>query len=129
MTNAQDVSPPLPSINVTLSEVEALNSLAKKFFQNSYSHGFYVNDLNIHEKLMLIVGEVSEAHEELRSGHGPRDVYYSDAGKPEGLPTELADIIIRTLDLAEALGIDIGAVLDEKHEFNVRRPYMHDRKF
>jgi NTP pyrophosphatase (non-canonical NTP hydrolase) len=108
----------------------AIDRLAAKFYSNSVDHGFWDGvHHNIDQKLMLIVGEVTEAHEEIRSGHAPTDVYFSDTGKPEGVPTELADIIIRVLDLAAYLGIDIGSVLKVKHSYNVGRPMKHGRKF
>ena len=109
--------------------VAALNELAYAFHVNNQNHGFNLGEVNISQQLMLIVDEATEAHEEYRSGHAPNYVYYSDTGKPEGLPTELADIIVRTLALAAALDIDIGLVLEEKHEYNVSRPFKHDRVF
>lgn len=84
---------------------------------------------NIDQKLMLIVGEVAEAHEELRSNDDPHHVYYRDDGKPEGFKFELADVFIRLADLAGALGIDLGAAVAEKHAFNQTRPSKHGRLF
>jgi len=49
-------------------------------------------------------------------------------GKMEGIPSELADVIIRVLDMCEHYGIDIEATLKEKHEFNKTRPYKHGGK-
>ena len=49
--------------------------------------------------------------------------------KPEGFGSELADVIIRCLDLAEAMNIDIESIIYIKHEFNKRRPYKHGKKF
>jgi hypothetical protein len=48
--------------------------------------------------------------------------------KPEGFPVELADAVIRILDLASWLGIDIGAVMDMKIAYNKTRPHLHGRK-
>ena len=53
--------------------------------------------------------------------------YESAGGKPEGYPTELADIIIRTLDLAYMLGIDIDAAVQEKLAFNATRGHKHGK--
>lgn len=49
-------------------------------------------------------------------------------GKMEGIPSELADVIIRVLDMAEHYGIDIEAALKEKHAYNLTRPYKHGGK-
>lgn len=84
---------------------------------------------NLDQKLMLIVGEVAEAHEEFRSTTNIHHVYYREDGKPEGFEFELADVLIRLLDLAGALGIDLGAVVAEKHAFNQTRPHKHGRNF
>lgn len=93
-------------------------------------NGFYEGPLNVDQKLMLSVGELAEAQEELRSGHPPTEIYFRDSdGKPEGFGMELADAVIRIFDLAEALSIDIETCLIAKHGFNVQRPYKHGRQF
>jgi NTP pyrophosphatase (non-canonical NTP hydrolase) len=48
--------------------------------------------------------------------------------KPEGVPTELADIIIRVLDAAHQLGIDIDKAIAEKVAYNDNRPFRHGGK-
>lgn len=79
-------------------------------------------------KLSLITCEVAEAIEELRSGRGVDETYYSEGDKPEGVPSELADIIIRTMDLAYMLGIDLPEMIEEKLDFNDSRGYKHGKK-
>jgi NTP pyrophosphatase (non-canonical NTP hydrolase) len=98
----------------------------------SEDHGFHAAEINsIDTKLMLIVSELAEAQDEIRSGHGPTEVYYKseEPDKPEGFPVELADALIRILDLAEIVGIDIAAMVDLKTAYNETRPYLHGRKF
>ena len=51
-----------------------------------------------------------------------------DNGKPEGIPIELADVIIRVLDYCGYAGIDIDAAISQKHEYNRTRPYRHGGK-
>lgn len=67
-------------------------------------------------KLVMVHSEVSEAVEGLRKG-------LMDDKLPHRpmCEVELADTIIRILDLAGALGYDIGGALCEKLEFNSRR--------
>jgi len=85
------------------------------------------------ERLMLVVGELSEAMEELRDGRGPTEVYYNPPAhadalpKPEGFPIELVDAIIRLFDLSGQLGIDLEKLIREKHEYNKTRPYRHNK--
>lgn len=47
---------------------------------------------------------------------------------PEGIPTELADIIIRTLHIAAFFGIDIAAALADKMAYNETRPRRNGGK-
>lgn len=96
--------------------------------------------------LMLIVSEAAEALEELRDGRAANKTYYPDghnaedsmgnlngpwvkAGKPEGVPSEIADIVIRCLDFADANGFDLGDILAEKIAYNTGRPFKHGREF
>lgn len=48
--------------------------------------------------------------------------------KPVGLPSELADIIIRVLDFAAQQKIDMDAAVLEKMEYNATRPQRHGGK-
>ena len=79
-------------------------------------------------KTALIAGEAHEAIDELRSNHHPRDVYYSEGGKPEGFGVELADVIIRTLDLAWLLDIDLQELINLKLLRNKDRGTRHGGK-
>ncbi len=80
------------------------------------------------EKLMLMVSEIVEALEEFRNGHAVDDVYYGPDNKPEGVPIELADTIIRIFDFCEANRIDLEHALTIKMKYNEGRPYKHGGK-
>jgi NTP pyrophosphatase (non-canonical NTP hydrolase) len=90
------------------------------------SKGFSATD-NVHRSLLLIVGEVAEAQNELRTGHEPTDIYY-DGDKPEGFPIELADVVLRVFNLAASLKIDLTKAMFIKHEYNQTRPMQHGGK-
>jgi NTP pyrophosphatase (non-canonical NTP hydrolase) len=77
------------------------------------------------EKLMLICCEISEAMEEWRKGPGHVD--YVKDGKPEGIAVELADAVIRILDLAQRLDVDLADVIRRKMEYNDTRPFKHGK--
>lgn len=49
-------------------------------------------------------------------------------GKPVGVASELADVIIRILDAAEGLNIPVAQALIEKHQYNQTRSYRHGQK-
>ena len=48
--------------------------------------------------------------------------------KPEGVPSELADIVIRALDFADLHDIDLGAAIEGKLAYNVTRGHRHGGK-
>jgi NTP pyrophosphatase (non-canonical NTP hydrolase) len=79
------------------------------------------------EHLMLVVSELSEALEEYRNGHGVQESRVEN-GKPEGVPIELADALIRIFDMCGVHGIDIAKAIEVKHKFNETRPYRHGGK-
>ena len=63
-------------------------------------------------RMALLQSEVSEALEEIRDRTVDLD---PGARRPDdALSRELADILIRTLELAEYLGVDLGAALVAK---------------
>lgn len=112
--------------------------LQKRIGQSAEANGWHnrwkqlrdANDIegqreHVISKVALITSELSEAVEELRDGRGFTETYASEGGKPEGFPVELADAVIRALDLAEMLGIELKDVIQNKLDFNALRGEMH----
>lgn len=108
--------------SVSQQEIHAL-SIEKGWWEN-WTNPFDRFPLAI----ALIHSELSEALEEYRNERGPTEIYYREDGKPEGIPVELADAVIRIRDTAESLGIDLEEAISIKHEFNKTRPYKHGGK-
>ena len=105
-----------------------LNKLAVEINQNAKDHGWWDNERAFGEIIALIHSEASEALEEYRNGHGIKEIYYSVNKKPEGIPVELSDIIIRVLDLCGQYNIDIEKAIFKKMMYNRNRPYRHGGK-
>lgn len=68
--------------------------------------------------------ELSEALEALRHGNKPDDHI------PEfsGVEAELADVVIRILDYAEARGLRLAEAIEAKILYNSTRPRRHGGK-
>jgi NTP pyrophosphatase (non-canonical NTP hydrolase) len=77
---------------------------------------------------MLVVTELSEAVEHYRNGHGMTEVWYEADGKPDGIPVELADAMIRIMHIAEYYGMDLGREVKEKLAYNRTRDFRHGNK-
>ena len=68
------------------------------------------------EKLCLIHSEVSEAMEASR-----KNLMDDKLTHRKGVEVELADAVIRILDLCGALNLDLDGAIKEKREYNAKR--------
>ena len=83
---------------------------------------------NFGEILALWHSEISEVLEEWRDGHALDEIYFGPTGKPEGIPVEIADLMIRIADVCKHYGIPIVRAIQVKAIYNESRPYRHGGK-
>lgn len=82
-------------------------------------------------RLALVTTEVSEAAEVLRevdswSSYGGGRLELTEHGR-DHFGEELADCVIRVLDLADSLDINLATAIFEKIERNKARPHKHGK--
>jgi NTP pyrophosphatase (non-canonical NTP hydrolase) len=104
-----------------------LAKLQQGFHDTAIKKGWWDTPRSFPECIALMHSELSEALEEYRNHKSEKEIYFNDK-KPEGVPIELADCIIRILDCCGYFGIDMEAALSEKMKYNDTRPYRHGGK-
>jgi NTP pyrophosphatase (non-canonical NTP hydrolase) len=106
-------------------ELDGLWSLAGRCFLNSYDHGFWKVKpngkigRNFGEALSLIHSELSECLEAYRK--------QDKVGDMDKIAVEMADVIIRLLDLAYGTGHEVHKAMLDKMKYNVSRPHKHGK--
>jgi NTP pyrophosphatase (non-canonical NTP hydrolase) len=128
--------------------MQTLNEIATEVYTNADVHGFHQTQ-NMDKYLACILNnchaELSELWDAWRT-----EKFFKPCDKPivmvrertnEEIATgkksnpqmtcaeeEIADVIIRMLDLARVLQIDIQQAIEQKHKYNVNRPYLHGKR-
>lgn len=107
----------------------AFLALQKEAYATSKNNGFHENDRpnDIEQnamRLALIHSEVSECLEALRHAN-PLDDHIPTF---TGAEAELADVIIRIMDLAETNQWMVCEALVAKMQYNTKRSYKHGNK-
>ena len=107
---------------------QSISELQKEVHQNAVDHGWWEKVQDFGTLIALCHSELSEALEENRNGHDINELYISETGKLEGVPSELADVVIRVMDICEYYDIDLEATIIQKHEYNKSRSFKHGGK-
>lgn len=124
--------------------MKTISELQKEVHANAIIKGWYEKEKSVAEHLALIHSEVSEALEADRNdvaiGLGDmaktlieedNDHYFKEEFKEwvkDTFADELADIVIRVMDLAEWKRIDLQSHVEAKMRYNSLREYKHGGK-
>lgn len=135
-----------------------LKATAKEIHENAAAKGFWDKERNLGEMLCLVHSEISEAMEADREDkyYDPETRYrvgkdltkngsrwsfevvdndneaWQNWFRSEVKNTfadELADAVIRILDICHHKGIDLEWHIQSKMKFNSMRPHMHGKKY
>lgn len=119
-----------------------IQELSEQINKNAEEKGFWENGIDIPEKLMLTVSELSEAMEADREGKSykgniqeciklPDETFswYFPQEVKNTFQDELADAAIRIFDLAKKMNIDLEGHIQAKMRFNKTRPRLHGKKY
>jgi hypothetical protein len=126
------------------------NEIQKVVHTLAKEKGWHDVDSSLTERIMLVVTELSEAVESIRRNESPiwqkgkvnaplsadqspiklmpSSPDWDVNTKPEGVLTELADAVIRIMDICEAQGWDLEQAIRIKHSYNKTRSYRHGMK-
>lgn len=129
---------------------DSLQILVADAYRTASEKGWHSKPTSVGDKLALMHSEISEALEEFRQDGDVRKVYFRHPQspllpdregaikflgedrlkewKPEGLPVELADVLIRIFDFCGRYGIDLGTAVKIKLQYNKQRSYRHGGK-
>lgn len=102
----------------------AMHKLAGHVHSNAVNKGFWDEERNVGELIALIHSELSEMLEAYRHGNPKSDHIQASA-----VEEEMADVLIRLLDMAVGLTMNVPRATMKKLAFNRTRPKKHGKEF
>ena len=124
-----------------------LTELSQQIHAGNVQRGFYDHPATFPDRCMLIVSEIAEAVEAHRNGkmavqgaaryliETKSEIDIRDFSQDfrclikDTVQDEIADAIIRLLDLSGYMGIDIDAHVHAKLAYNATRPRLHGKAY
>lgn len=106
-----------------------LHKLQQEAYEIATEKGWWEEPRTTLELMALMHSEISEAVEAWRDPvRGDLPVYFDASGKPEGWLIELADCVIRIMDLCGHEAVSLESAIEMKLDYNRSRPYRHGGK-
>ena len=111
-----------------------LNELRDFAFKESKDKGWHTGPVNVASLIANLHGEVSELWESWRCDSLHQPCNKAEKMKEHGLPEltcaeeEIADILIRCLDTAASMNVDVERAVRGKLLFNRTRPHRNGNK-
>jgi NTP pyrophosphatase (non-canonical NTP hydrolase) len=122
-----------------------LNKLSEQIYAANKEKGFWDEERNVGETLMLVVTELAEAMEvhrktgdirldsaAMETVSGVSEDHFSSTFVMLAKDTfgdEIADALIRLFDLAGGFGIDLDFHVSQKLRYNATREHKHGKKY
>lgn len=114
---------------------QGINELVQQCHGNAVRKQWWNPAPTFGEGLMLIVSELSEALEDYRNGMKANQEFVTTISlndepiaKPIGIPSELADVLIRLCDLCGGFEVPLADAVIAKMRYNRTRPERHGGK-
>jgi NTP pyrophosphatase (non-canonical NTP hydrolase) len=103
-----------------------IEDLVQRCYMQAKELGWTEKEVPIPEQIALIHSEASEALEAYRNGEPVS--WTDDHGKPQGIGSEFADILIRIGHYAVLNDIELEYELERKLKYNLTRGHRHGGK-
>ena len=102
--------------HLTYPDIATLREIQNKLHGQAKAMGWHNKPREIGTLIALCHSELSEALEGAR-----KDLYDDHLTHRKMIEVELADCIIRILDMAGFLDLDVAGAIAEKHQYNANR--------